>query len=414
VGTHGETGTALGRIARGSAGMVAFNGLNFAATLLLWRTLAPGEWAEVNLALTAGLVVFSLAQWGANAVVTRDLVRDPASLPRALGAFARQKQIAAVALLALATPLALSWDRAGGTSLLLLGVLDGVALGFTVQPAYDSAGRMATYVWLCTLRPILFLVAYSALWAGAPRWYVAHVLVLAHAAATALAIAIEWRVARRLRGPLDFTDATKGAVQLWRVATPLAAGEVALQALTYLAPWAVEQAGRPVEEVAACGVSGSLAQAGLSLAIVPVQVLLVHLAARPDPLGRAFVAHASKWLAALAAAGVAASAAASWLAPWIVGLLAGSRHALAVPVFEVDAWRLAAGMVALGACAALTVQGRTRTVSACLAAGLAVGLVLFALLIPGHGARGAATAVVAGRGATALLAVLALASKRRS
>jgi O-antigen/teichoic acid export membrane protein len=106
------------------------------------------------------------------------------------------------------------------------------------------------------------------------------------------------------------------------------------------------------------------------------------------------------------AAGIGVAAVFSLVSPWLVPLLF-PKFAGAASVFALDVWRVAGALSCAVFASALICQERRSAFAFCQVSALAAGIVLAALLVPGHGAWGAAAAVVGGRIAFALLALLA-------
>jgi hypothetical protein len=400
---------ALGRIGRGSVGIVSQNVLNLGALLYLWHALDAGSYGEVGLALLVSVQACAFLQWGINPLLTRDLVRSsPDDARRLLGASLRQKQLAALFVLAGGLTLAAMPSVPGGPLLIYLGLVDGAILGFTSPPAFDSRGRMATYLAIAHLRPATYLAGLVSLHSLAPDLFVPRAIVLVHAASFVPPILLEWRWIRKHWGPPDTAEAGSGGLRLWTLAAPIAVGEMALQAGNAFSPWAAQLLGQPREVVGHLAASNQLAVAMASLAVVPAAVIHAQLSADRSPGTQAFSRRVLVITLALLAVGIVVAALAMGVASFASPRLPG-KHSDALALFRIDAWRFVATLGSAAITSALICRHRVRTYAACQVAGLAMASVAALILVPAIGAPGAAGSLLIGRVAfvvTGLAAVM--------
>ena len=406
-----------GRILRGSFGLLMQNVLSLLAMMYVSRALGAEGYGQFGLAIAFSVQAHQFMKWGCDPLMTRELVREPQNALRLLGAYLRQKQVASVIAL-FAGLLIAAWVGANGDArwpLVLLGVIDGLILGFSVVPAFDSKGRLATHVLLSHLRPLGFLVGSFALHRFAPTYFSTQTVLIVHALAFVPGILLEWRWTARAHGGRPETRGSgREAWLLWRAAAPLGLGETASQILAYgSVPAFTALAHASATMQGHLSASNQLAVAMTGFALITVAVLHVHLVSRRDPHGRRFLREILVLTGALVAICALLAVACGLLAPLIVPLVFGRAFEPAARIFALDAWRLL-GTLGIGALSsALVCRGRIGLLAACQGVGLLAAVVLAWLFVPTHGAMAATAAGVVGRGAALLAAFVAVLATTR-
>lgn len=279
--------------AHAALGLVGVQLLSFGSMWLVSRALGPDSYGRLGLALTAGVYAYQLVQAGLDAFQTRLLAQStPEDARRILGGTFRQKQWAALLALIAGAILAVLWNRPEERTLIFIGVLDGVALAFSLSSAFDARGATATYFGFAVARQAIYLVAVALLIFVAPHWLSVQNVLILHLAAILPQLWLERRWIRSQYGPPDYSDSrSKGGEQV-RAAIPLSIGSAAWQLAVVIGPPALEFTGH-TNEMGWLVLSNQLAMAASSLSILYARFAMVKLSQIADPFGAEF---RSAWL----------------------------------------------------------------------------------------------------------------------
>lgn len=404
----GASATRSGSGARAALGLVGIQLLSFASMWLVSRALGPGSYGRLGLALTAGVYAYQVVQAGLDAFQTRQLAQAvPDDARRILGGTFRQKQWAAVLALIAGALLAFFWNRPEERSLIFIGVLDGVALAFSLSSAFDARAATATYFAFAVVRQLIYLAAVAALIFVEPQWLSVQNVLILHLAAILPQLWLERNWIRKNYGAPDYSESLVRGGEQVRAAIPLTLGSAAWQLAVVIGPPALEFTGH-TNEMGLLVLSNQLAMATSSLSILYARFAMVKLSQISNPFGTEF---RTAWISQtlqFSAFAVVLAMIGTLTGPFIIERVWGAAFAATGALFMIDVWRIVGGFGGGVTSTALVCQSRLSTLAICHIISLAVGVTFALRFVPSHGAVAAVWAVVIARGMFLLVSALAL------
>lgn len=389
-------------------GLVGVQLLSFGSMWLVSRALGPDAYGRLGLALIAGVYAYQVVQAGLDAFQTRLLAQAvPDESRRILGGTLRQKQWAALFALAAGAVLAMLWKIPDERALIFIGVLDGVALAFTLPSAFDARGATATYFGFAVARQAIYLAGVAVLILLAPQLLSVQNVLILHLAAILPQLWLERRWIRTHYGAPDFSESGKRSAEQFRAAIPLSVGSAAWQLAMVIGPPILEFTGHRTD-MGFLVLSNQLAMAAHSLSLLFSRIAMAKLAQIADPFSAAF---RTAWMLEtlrFSALAVALAACGAFIGPYFIERIWGTAFAAAGALFAIDVWRIVGAFGGGVTSAALVSQSRLSTLAFCHVVSLASGVALALIFVPVHGARAAVWAVVAARGGFLLLSTLSL------
>lgn len=374
--------------------------LNVGVGFWVARYLGPERFGELAYAIAA-VGLFSLgAELGLDAVVRRELIRRPEDTARLLAAAAGLRLLGGVAMYAIVV---------GG------GALAGAAapapalrvvIGLTLfQPAlwvadlafqarlasrFSVAAQLAALSAGAALR-VALIVTHAPLVGFA--WALAAETLVAGAALAGLARreGLRWSLA-----DFRWVDARRLLAEAW----PLLGSGLAviiymrIDALM-LRPLAGER------EVGIYAAATRFTEVWYFLPVAMASSLLPALLRARERSAEDYARRLQRSYDLYAGVAFALAAPVALAAPWLVRLAYGAAYAAAGPVCAVHVWSSVFVFLGVARSQFLVNEGHTRFYLAATLAGLAVNVVLNRVLIPAHGAWGAAIATLAGQAVAA-------------
>jgi len=395
------------RMIRGGLGLILTQVLAFCSARLVSNALGSEQYGRFGLALVFGVYSSQFIQWGLDPLVSRELARaGPEDSAEILAASLRQKQLASVFALLAGIAAALLWQHTDERLIVLLGVVDGIILSYTMPSAFDVRGRTPLYFLFTSGRQALYLISILVLlYVFSVRATPGLFLVL-HACAIVPQIAAEWLWIRRSFGALNMKNAFAKGRQLWLDAAPIAIALCAWQVSIFLGPPMMEFFGR-TSQLGELVVSNQLALAIFSLGLVPGRMIQVWLAAL-TPGSAQFRRAMLRYMLVFALAGAVMAFIADHFSEKIVTLFFGEQFRAAAPLFAIDVWRIVGAFSGLVLSGALICENRLRAYGACQVAALAAAIAVAVFAVPRFGAAGAVLAVVMSQCVFSSLALLLL------
>jgi O-antigen/teichoic acid export membrane protein len=374
--------------------------LNLGVSFVMARYLGPLAWGELGFALAVIGVVGIMAEIGLEGVVRRDLIREPSDAIRLL-ATSRGLRIvgAGVSAVVLAAILTGGWIERDEWTLV-------VVLGLTLlQPAW-----LVPDMWFQTRLQarIAVKVQIGALLVGAIlrlALVAAGSSLVGFAWATVVEAAVAgfllWIAAQGVGLRLPWSAFDSGlAIRLLREAWPLFLSGFTVN--LYMRVDAIML--RNLADASAVGIFTAATRFTEIWYFIPVALASSLLPA----LLRARARGRGEYLARLQAyydlnAGLAYALAAplALAAPWLVHIAYGPEFASASPVLALHVWSSVFVFLGVARSQFLVNEGLTRFYLAATAAGLVVNVMMNFILIPRHGAWGAAVSTVCGQAVAA-------------
>lgn len=389
--------------------------LLLASQLILFLTmrlnadrLGPIGYGRFGLAMSVSVCAAQFIQWGMDQFLTARFVRgSPNESRHLLGVLLRQKQIAAIIVLAAAALFALIGNPQSQGELIFLGAVDGIILGFTIPSVFDARSRMSTWQFYAFLRHAAYVAAVLVLAVFFKQYYSPFTVLSLHALAIVFEVILEQLWIQKNYGLPQWPIPPRETLPLWREAAPMALAMLAQQTLFYIGPPALEFFGRS-GEMGALNVSNQFTIGAASFIVLPSAVILARLAAHPFSGGadlKAFRKIVWRMAAACAVAGIFYSVAFD-IAAEFIAVQYFPKYPSAPGIIAIDAWRLAPIFAAAPFASALICRGRLRAYAAAHVTALLVGTIAAIIFVPTHGAKAAAGAVMLGRVAFLLLSVI--------
>lgn len=381
----------------GSAGwLLADRLLRLVGGLLvgLWvaRHLGPADFGRYNFALALSLIVGSVASLGLDAILVRELVREPGREPELLGTALSMRLLGGLAAQLAAVAAAAALRSGDGLAVALTAIvgLGGVLQATTVVDLWFQSRVAARDAVVA--RNLAFLAAASLrvglILAGAP--------LLAFAAAFAAeallgAAAVLAAYARCGGRPLAWRPSLARARRLLADSWPLIFGGVLVNLYLRVDQVMIGQLRGDAE----LGVYSGAVRLAEVYPLIPGAIIAATLpavvAARErDPA--AYAERLRRLYALVVAIGYACALSLSLAAGPLVALLLGPGYSGAVPQLVVLAWAGVFVGLGLARSSFLTSENYTRLHLATVAAGCAANVALNWLLIPPLGGLGAALA----------------------
>lgn len=388
--------------------------LVFAVAVGFWvaRYLGPASYGELSFALAIVGIALLLAELGLEGIVRRELIRAPEEAPRLLAAVWGLRLIGGGAAWALVC----LWGWSGGTHreaglLLVLALtlfqpvlwVHDIWFQARLQAKRSVLAQMGGLVVGATVRVVMILqqapvVAFA--WAAVIEMVVGGMLLawLAHRDGLALQPRLfEW----------------PRALGLLREAWPLLLSGFAV--VLYLRLDAVML--RLMAGEAAVGLYAAAVRFTEIWYFVPTALATSLLPALLRARERGAGDYADRLQISYDLnAGIAYAIAAplAVLAPWVIGAAYGSDYAGAAPVLRLHIWSVVFVFLGVARGQFLVNEGHARFYLAATVAGLLLNVALNWLLIPRHGAWGAALATVIGQAVAAWLSSFCFAPVRPS
>lgn len=368
-------------------------GLTFAAAVVAARVLGTAGFGAYGTAAAFAVILSVLASLGMTPLLVREMARAPARAPALLADAHRIKLAAGLLMLGALLTLGhavLGFPAPVLAASLLLGL--GYAVGAFVENLaayFQAVERMHVWTQASALLGVVWggLGAALVLLTSSLVWFCA-------APAVGQLAALAWLAARAPRRARPGGVSAPGDLPgLLRGTVPFAAAAVLLTLyykldVLLLAHWRAED---EVGVYAAAYRFVDVLQALVVVAVMAAYPRLARVAAR--------AAGPRRWegtrLAETAVLAAVPIAGALWLAREpVVGWLYGQGYAAAAPVLALLAPLLPTLALNLVGGYVLSSRGRMARVAALYAAATVVSVGLNALLIPAHGARGAALAML--------------------
>lgn len=386
--------------------LLACQGLLLLALPLISRRLGQSGYGELGLAMWASMCAYQFIQWGMDQLLTVKFARaSEADTRNLLGLLLRQKQLAALVVLAAAAIFAACFSKSLERPLIFLGAVDGVILAFTIPSIFDSRGRTAIWQFYAFLRHAAYLGALLILAYFFPSRFSPLAVLSLHALCIVPEVLLEQLWIQKNAGLPRWPAPPREALTLWRDAAPMALAMLAQQLLFYMGVPALKQFGRE-SEMGAITLSTQLTMVAASFFAAPAAMIQVRLAQHADSGG--FVRRVLKITVMCALAGAAISLVFPHAGAAVVRLIFKNFSDSTPRILEIDAWRLTAILAGVPLSCALICRNRLRAFALCWGLALAVGAGGAAIFIPRHGARGAAGSIVAGCFAFCLCALIAV------
>jgi len=371
------------------AGRILGGVLALGTVVLLTRGLTVSEFGVLSYAITLLNLVGVLAGFGGNNVATAEMARSSAEAPRVLGALFSLRVLASIAACVVFALFVAASEPAETRGLLLVAA---PFLLFSAGKAFETVFQVRQRMGVLALTRLssqLFYLAGVALLAATERLTLGAAILIAAAGPAAgqiLALVLGWRVQRpelaaSPRPALRFLGRT------WPLALATAFGLLAFHVDTLML--------RFLEGPTETGIYGAGYRVFAFAITIPALLTMPLLPemAKSTAECRRRLKDGLRWFLPL---GIIGAWIAGSLAPlFVTTLYDAERYAGTVPVLEVLCFSFPFLYVSALAGTALVARGAQRTWMFVTGIVLVLNLVLNVVLIPRHGAVGAAAATVA-------------------
>jgi PST family polysaccharide transporter len=367
------------------------------------RYLGPNSFGVLNFVFAYLLLFTSLAAFGLDGVVVRDLVKEEQAVNEILGtAFALKFCLAVIALI-LGNSLVhlVSFDYHGlwllvavASTAMLVGVLDVVDFRFQSQLNGKAivTARTSAFIFASVVKVLLVVV-------GAPLVFFAASPALEAVLAAALLLYLYWS---RERENLRWSFNRERATQLLRTAFPIACSAIFVVAIMQIDKLILGS----IKGGGAVGIYSAAALLSSALYMVPLVVgasvapalVRLHEAGSPE-----YQSKMQDVFSILSLAAISLGTATVLLADSLIGWIFGAAYAAAAPVLVVHVWTgIFIAHVSIRS-RVLLIEGKTGLVAWFSALTLLSNVILNIVWIKQYGALGAAYASLVSWGLCTLL-----------
>jgi PST family polysaccharide transporter len=366
------------------------------------RALGPERFGLYNYALAFASLFASVASLGTDAVVVRDLVRDPGRGPTIVGTAFRLRVVGAIAITGALAAVALAIYRHDPTTLALI-LLFGLATPFkafdVIDPWFQARTQASPVV---RARSAAFLVGSAARVA---------VLVAAGGSVIALA-AVEPLVAavgavllvyafRRASGaPLTAGWDRAEARALLRDSWPMLLAGMGVIVYMRLDQIMLEHLGGAAgtHELGLYSAALRLSEATYMLPTAVVTAVFPHIVHSRREGAAVYESRLARLYAVMTALALALAIPATFLARPIIALVFGARFAGAAPILAIHVWTALFAFWGVVSMAWMVNEGLTQVAPIRTLQGAVLNVLLNLWLIPRHGGLGAAVATLVAQG----------------
>lgn len=379
--------------------------LGLVVSLMVARYLGPADLGWLSFATSLCAVFGTIAGFGIDDVLARELARHPSSAAALMRRGFRLKLAGAAGAYVAVLLLGWLWPAGDGMTLVLLA---WVAAGFFFAPAdvvdlwYQSRERMKPPVLVRQAVVVIAAVVRLGLVAGgAPLWCFA-AAVAVETGLTALGLGLLWRYGN-LR-PISSVGSARAmsAGQLLSEGAPLLCSGLLVVVTMHCDRLLLMQ----LAGETAAGVYAAAARLTEMMHVLPVALGAAFLPRfstlhANDPAGYLRAARQAGLVVVGLTVGLAATF--SLLAPWLIPTLLGEAYRSSASVWRVQVWSLVFVAIVSIRSRLWVVEGRTKWILAISAVTAAINVGGNWWLIPKQGAIGAAWAAVVAWGLSALV-----------
>lgn len=357
------------------------------------------QYGRFGLAMSVSAYASQFIQWGLDQYLTVRFVRGSVDESRRLyGVLLRQKQIAALLVLAAGALASMLWATREDRDIIFLGAVDGVAIGFLMPSLFDASAKTALFQFYAFLRHAAYVGAMIALASFAISRYSPLAVLGLHAFGIMFEVVLEQLWIQKNYGPPVWPVPARETLPLWRDAAPMALAVLAQQALYYLGVPAMRFFDKQ-QSMGALYLSNQFTFAAASFITAPAALVHARLAGMSEATAAGRAAFRKKvWLATLAfaAAGIVYTFAFDIAGRFLAAQF--FEKLTAVPeIISVDAWRLVPIFASVPLASALICRGHLRAFAIANIMGLLAGVAIAVVFIPRYDALGAAGAIAGGR-----------------